>query len=72
MFNGNLPETSIDNAYKFTTFSPYIMNGGLIRKFSPICIFCSSNNTTNLVNDSSFKQCNNCKKQFRSKIILNQ
>lgn len=58
--------TPINSAYDFTTFSPYIMNGGLNVKFSHICIFCSSNNTFSLVNDGSFRQCNTCKKQFKS------
>ncbi len=72
MFNGDLSQTKLDLAYNFNTFSPYIMNGGLNSKFSPICIFCSSNNTMNLVNDGSFKQCNSCKKQFRANLSNNQ
>jgi len=68
MFNGNLGETNLDAAYQFSSFSPYIMNGGLNSRFSPNCIFCSSNNTINLVNDGSFKQCNSCKKQFKAQL----
>jgi hypothetical protein len=64
--NGNFQETPLNDAYQFNTFSPYIMNGGLNSKFSPICIFCQSNNTMNLVNDGSFKQCNSCRKQFKA------
>lgn len=64
--NGNFQETPLNAAYQFNTFSPYIMNGGLNSKFSPICIFCQSNNTMNLVNDGSFKQCNSCRKQFKA------
>ena len=70
--NNELQQTSIDSAYKFNSFSPYIMNGGLNSIFSPICIFCSSNNTINLVYDGSFKQCNSCKKQFKANISKNQ
>lgn len=66
--NNELTQTSLDDAYKFSSFSPYIMNGGLSTKFSPICIFCSSNNTMNLVNDGSFKQCNSCRKQFKPRL----
>lgn len=65
MFNRDLAQTNLDSAYQFSTFSPYIMNGGLNSQFSPVCIFCSSNNTMNLSKDGSFKQCNSCKKQFK-------
>ena len=70
--NNNFQQTPLNDAYNFNTFSPYIMNGGLNNRFSPICIFCSSNNTMNLVNDGSFKQCNSCRKQFKSNISNNQ
>jgi hypothetical protein len=72
MFNGELSQTSINSAYQFNTFSPYIMNGGLNSRFSLNCIFCSSNNTMNLANDGSFKQCNSCRKQFKAKLSNNQ
>lgn len=72
MFNGDLAQTNLDSAYNFTTFSSYIMNGGLNSRFSPICIFCSAKNTINLTNDGSFKQCNICKKQFKSRVSDNQ
>lgn len=70
VFNGDLVQTNLDDAYQFNTFSPYIVNGGLNSRFSPICVFCSSNNTRNLIQDGSFKQCNNCKKQFKSHAFL--
>jgi hypothetical protein len=59
-------QTPLDSAYNFNTFSSYIVNGGLNSTFSPICIFCSSTNTFNLINDGSFKQCRNCRKQFKA------
>jgi hypothetical protein len=64
MFSG----TSLDNAYNFQTFSPYMANDANIRsQFSPKCIFCSSTNTVNLSKDNgSFKHCNQCKKQFKA------
>jgi len=66
MFHGELDKTLLDNAYKFESFSPYIINNGLVGGgFLPICVFCSSSNTANLAKDGSFKQCNTCKKQFR-------
>lgn len=70
--NGNFQQTSLNDAYHFNSFSPYIINGGLDSRFSPICIFCSSNNTINLANDNSFKQCNSCRKQFKAKLSNNQ
>lgn len=71
--NSNFQQTPLNNAYQFNTFSPYIINGGLNTRFSPICIFCSSNNTMNLVNDGgSFKQCNSCRKQFKAELSNNQ
>ena len=70
--NGNFQQTPLDSAYQFSTFSPYIMSGGLNSRFSPNCIFCSSNNSINLANDGSFKQCNSCKKQFKSNLANNQ
>jgi len=72
MFNGELQQTSINTAYQFNSFSPYIINGGLNSRFSSICIFCSSNNTMNLINDGSFKQCNSCRKQFKARLANNQ
>lgn len=72
MFNGDLAKTNLDSAYNFTSFSSYIMNGGLNSRFSPICIFCSANNTINLTDDGSFKQCNMCKKQFKAQVSETQ
>lgn len=73
MFNSsNFQQTPINDAYQFNTFSSYIMNGGLNSIFSQNCIFCSSNNTMNLANDGSFKQCNSCRKQFKAKLSNNQ
>lgn len=70
--NSNFQQTPLNDAYQFSTFSPYIINGGLNSKFSPICVFCSSNNTMNLANDGSFKQCNSCRKQFKARLSNSQ
>jgi len=72
LFNGELAQTNLDTAYHFSSFSPYITNGGLNSRFSPNCIFCSSNNTVSLTNDGSFKNCNSCKKQFKAVLSNNQ
>jgi len=70
IFNGGkFQQTPINDAYNFNTFSQYIANGGLNTRFSPVCIFCSSNESTSLTNDGSFRQCKRCKKQFKSKLI---
>ena len=69
IFNSDLAQTPINSAYDFTSFSPYIINGGLISKFSSVCIFCSSNNTLPLTQDGgSFRLCNVCKKQFKANL----
>jgi hypothetical protein len=68
MFNNNLKQTTINDAYHFESFSSYINNKGLQTKFSPICIFCSTTESTPLTNDGSFRQCNRCKKQFKARL----
>ena len=67
--NTNLVQTSLNDAYYFSSFSAYINNNGLKPIFSPKCIFCTSNNSIPLVNDGSFRQCNSCKKQFKSLLV---
>lgn len=69
-FNNNLVQTNLNDAYKFHTFSEYIPQALNRQTFSPTCIFCSSNNTVSLMNDGgSFRQCVQCRKQFRATII---
>jgi hypothetical protein len=68
MFNNNLQQTTINDAYHFESFSEYINNKGLQPIFSPICIFCSSNESISLINDGSFRQCKKCKKQFKARL----
>lgn len=69
-FNNNLVQTNLDEAYKFQTFSEFIPQTINFNRFSPRCIFCSSNNSISLMNDGgSFRQCMNCRKQFRANII---
>ena len=68
--NNNLVQTSLNDAYNFQTFSSYIINNGLKTNFSPVCIFCSSNQTIALTNDGgSFRQCKSCNKQFKATLI---
>ena len=67
--NSNFQQTPITDAYQFSSFSSYINNGGLRTRFSPICIFCSSKESSALTNDGgSFRQCNRCKKQFKARL----
>ena len=66
---GNFQQTPINDAYQFNSFSRYINDNKLKCKFSPVCVFCSSNNSTSLTNDGSFRHCNKCKKTFKSTLI---
>ena len=66
--NSNFQQTPLGDAYQFNTFSQYINNGGLQTRFSPKCVFCPSIDSTALINDGSFRQCNRCKKQFKAKL----
>ena len=66
--NSNFQQTPLTDAYQFSTFSQYINNGGLQTRFSPKCVFCPSIDSTALINDGSFRQCNRCKKQFKAKL----
>jgi len=68
MFNNNLQQTTINDAYRFESFSDYINNNGLQTKFSPVCIFCSEKESLSLISDGSFRQCKRCKKQFRARL----
>ena len=72
VFNGgNFQQTPINVAYQFQSFSEYINNNGLQSRFSPKCIFCPSIESTSLISDGSFRQCNRCKKQFKSLLMKN-
>jgi len=67
-FNNNLVQTDVNTAYSFKTFSGYI-NNMKAPKYSAICIFCSCKESSALINDGSFRQCVQCKKQFKAAII---
>lgn len=66
--NSNFQQTPIMDAYQFSSFSQYINNGCLTSRFSPVCIFCSAKDSTSLINDGSFRQCNRCKKNFKARL----
>jgi hypothetical protein len=68
-FNNNLDKMSLDDAYRFHTFSSYINNNGLNTMFSSKCIFCPCDISVALTKDGSFRQCKSCKKQFRATLI---
>jgi hypothetical protein len=70
-FVKELNKTSISDAYQYQTFSPYIASSKNILKpnYSPVCVFCSHPESKALMNDGSFRQCNQCKKQFRAVVI---
>jgi len=71
--NNNINSTSLDNAYKFHSFSSYINtylnNYELSSRFSPVCIFCSSRETQSVMNDGSFRLCNRCNKVFKPQFL---
>jgi hypothetical protein len=68
-FTNDLMQTSISDAYKYSTFSPYI-NNMKSPTYSPVCIFCSCKETVSLMNDGgSFRSCSGCKKQFKAVIL---
>ena len=71
--NSNLfPQTNINDAYQFNSFSNFVNNVNSIKTvFSANCIFCPSKESTSLTTDGSFRQCNRCKKQFRAFILNN-
>ena len=70
-FVKELNATSISDAYKYQTFSTFISSSKNILKpnYSPVCIFCSHNESKALMNDGSFRQCARCRKQFKASII---
>jgi len=67
-FTKDLIKTELTDAYQYNTHSEYINN---MKKpqYSSVCIFCSCKETVSLVSDGSFRQCSNCKKQFKAKIL---
>jgi len=65
IFNNNLVQTPIDVGYKLNTHSEFIKNMSL-PTFSPLCIFCSSQDSISLTQDGSFRQCKRCNKQFKA------
>jgi hypothetical protein len=61
----NLPNTSVNNAFDFTsTIKPQ----HVLSKYSQTCIFCGRNETNPLMQDGSFRQCLNCRKNFKATI----
>lgn len=66
--NNNLTQTPINEGYKYETHSEFIKKL-TPTTFSTSCIFCSSSKTIALMNDGSFRNCLNCKKHFKSKML---
>jgi len=61
----SIPQTSVNNAFDFTsTITPH----QVLSRHSPICIYCSSNETRALMQDGSFRQCLSCRKNFKAMI----
>jgi hypothetical protein len=65
----SIPQTSVNNAFDFTsTITPQ----QILSKHSPTCIYCSSNETTALMQDGSFRQCLICRRNFKATIMPQQ
>ena len=62
------PQTNINEAYQYQTHSQFIMNSKAPRIMAN-CIFCSCPHSVALTQDGTFRQCQNCKKQFKAKIM---
>ena len=69
-FTRDLTQTSLNDAYKYHSFSNYINNMKL-PTYSAICIFCSAKETTLLMDDGSFRKCKICNRQFKATILRN-
>jgi hypothetical protein len=70
-FIKELTTTTISDAYRYQTFSPFISSSQNILRpnYSSVCIFCSNKESKPLMSDGSFRQCAQCKKQFRAVVI---
>jgi hypothetical protein len=70
-FTCNVNFMPLENAYKIhhTNNIPYGDGVKIVAKYSDQCPFCSSNNTISLMQDGSFKRCQQCRKEFRSTIL---
>lgn len=65
-----LVQTPIQDAYQYHTHSQFIKEMQ-VPVFSLSCIFCSSCESVSLNQEGSFRQCSNCKKQFKAQIKSN-
>lgn len=66
--NNSIVQTPIAQAYQYETHSEFIKTTKKVQ-FSPICIFCSHLESIPLLNDGSFRRCQQCRKDFKAKII---
>lgn len=57
--------TSLEESFNYNSS---IQSSQLQAKFSITCIFCTSANTRGLNQEGSFRQCQNCRKQFQSQV----
>ena len=62
-----LPQTNISDAYRYHTHSQFIQN---MKPpiYNKTCIFCNCPNTQALTQDGFFRQCSQCRKQFRARV----
>ena len=65
----SFPQTPVSSSFDFnSTIKPF----QVLSTYSPICIYCSSNTTSPLMQDGSFRQCLKCKRNFKPTILQNQ
>ncbi len=59
---------NLEDAYKIHHVASGTYGGTL--KYSPKCIFCSSDNSISLMNDGgSYRRCMSCRKEFKATIL---
>lgn len=60
--------TSLDDAYKIHHTASGTYQGTI--RYSAVCIYCSNNSSSPLMNDGgAFRRCNKCKKHFRANVL---
>ena len=65
----SFPQTPVSSSFDFnSTIKPFQVHS----TYSPICIYCSSNTTSPLMQDGSFRQCLKCKRNFKPTVLQNQ
>ena len=67
LFQDKLIQTQINDAYAYQTHSDYIKKMKA-PCFSHVCIYCSNEESSPLLDDGSFRSCLRCHKYFKAAI----